>query len=85
MDQYAAIERRLRDEQEAVADLVRDAVAIWGATGRRVIGADAAEEDVRRRARELSSSARITARTLTKAWLNAKYPQRPASARPLTP
>ena len=73
-DREAAIEWRVRVEQDKVADLIRDAVAIWGTTGRRVIGADAAAEDIRRRAGELSPSARLTARTLTKVWLDSKRP-----------
>lgn len=75
-DQEAAIEQRLQEEQQAVADLVRDAVAIWGTTGRRVKGADVAEEDIRRRAKELSPSARITARTLTKLLLDSRFPRK---------
>jgi len=63
------IEQRLQDEQEAVAQLVDDAVEVLGnATP------EAAKEPLRQQAQKLTPGARITARVLTKLRLDSRYP-----------
>lgn len=74
--QDADIEKLLQTEQDVLATIIGDAVAMWGSAGCRVERATAAEADLRRRAGDLSLSARITARTLTRLWLDAKHPLR---------
>lgn len=66
------VEQMLLVEQEAVTKLVNRAVAVLSNPHRRQEDKDA----VAQVAQQLSSSARITARTLTKVTLDCKYPRK---------
>lgn len=64
------VERTLLAEQESVALLVNRSVKVLSNPRRRQEDKD----DVAQMAQQLSSSARITARALTKITLDCKYP-----------
>lgn len=70
--QIPDVEKTLLAEQESVALLVNRAVKVLSNPSRRQQDKDA----VAQTAQKLSTSAQITARTLTKITLDCKYPRK---------